>query len=589
MKSNKFLMGALATVVGASVILAGCSGGTKTEDPKPAETSGSTEGTKAPEGPQVGGTYIRSTIGDAAILLPILTQDTSSSDVSTLVFDPLLSLDDKLNLIPAFAESYTVDQDKIYTFKLAQGVTFHDGKPATCADQKFSFEAMSHPKYQGVRFGDFLAVKGWQELSDAYDAIDKDVEDKKIDEAQADAKKLEAWNNFWKTGGMTCVDDNTFKVELTEPSAPFIFDVAVYGPMPKHLLEADIADLKASKYATAPIGTGGMKFVEWVKDDHILLERNPDWKLGYAKHPTWIEKVLFKVVPDAQANMVALETGDVHLSSIQADSWDRFKAEVKHVNLHEYPQLAYTYMGYNLQNPMFSDRAVRQAITTAIPRQEIVDKLYLGHGAIANTHGSPALWSYDPNVTVFNYDPDKAGKMLDEAGWKVGADGIREKDGQKFKFEIATNNGNKYREQSAVIIQQALKKIGIEVSVNLMEWNAFLEYVDSDKKQAYILGWSLGADPDPYSIFHSQGGFNMMHGYNNPKVDELIMQGKAVTDMEKRKKIYQELGEELAVDQVYTFLYYANALVGLNNQIKGDVKGTPAGIHWNYEEWYMMP
>jgi len=586
MKSKKFLMGALVSVVSASVVLAGCSKGSETTT-EPAPSNNAAKETKK-EGPAVGGTYIRSTIGDAAVLLPILTQDTASSDVSVLIFDGLLGLDDKLNIVPAFAESYTVEQDKIYTFKLSQGVTFHDGSPATCKDQKFSFEAMSHPKYQGVRFGDFLSVKGWQELSDTYDAINAELDEKKIDEKTADEKKLAAWQNFWQTGGMTCVDDYTFKVELSEPSAPFIFDVASYGPMPKHLMEADIADLKGSKWATEPVGTGSMKFVEWVKDDHITLERFADWKLGIERHPTFIERVIFKVVPDAQANMVALETGEVHLAGIQADSWDRFKNEVKHVNLHEYPALSYTFLGYNLLNPKFSDQKVRQAITTAIPRQEIVDKLFLGHGAIANTHGSPALWSYDPNVTVFNYDPAKAAQMLDEAGWKVGADGIREKDGVKFKFEIATNNGNKYREQSAVIIQQALKQVGIEVTVNLMEWNAFLEYVDGDKKEAYILGWSLSADPDPYSIFHSKGGFNAMNDYNNPKVDELIMKGKSTTNMEERKKVYQQLGQELAIDQPYTFLYYANSLVGLTNQIQGPVKGTPAGIHWNYETWYMQ-
>lgn len=582
MKSGvkRLAMGALVGVLGASVVLTGCSSGNKTEAPKTGDAS-------KQEGPVVGGTLVNTVIGDAAVLLPTLTQDTSSSFITQFVYDGLATYDDKLNPHPAIAESWEIKDDKVYTFKIRKGVKFHDGKELTAHDVVFTFMTIAHPKYQGVRFGDFTSIKGWKELSDAYKQINADLKEKKIDDKQADEQKMAAFDTFVKAGGITAPDDYTFRVEASEPFAPLFIRLTGYGIMPKHLLEKDIANLKNSEYAKKPIGTGSMKFVSWVKDDNITLERNPDWKYSITGKGANVEKMIVKVIPDQQANMVALETGETDLATITPEQYDHFKNNVSHVNMFEYMTFSYTYLGYNHNNPKFADKRVRQAITHAINRQEIVDKLLLGHGALANSHASPVRWDYNPDVPVFGYDVAKAEALLDEAGWKKGPDGIRVKDGQKFTMEIATNNGNKLREQSAVIIQQALKKVGIEVTINLMEWNAFLEYVDGDKKEGYILGWSLGFDPDAHSIFHSEGGFNIMTGYKNARLDDLIMQGRVSTDLAKRKQIYGEMQELLAEEQVYTYLYFPNTIAGLHTRVKGAKNGSPNGLMWNFEDWYI--
>lgn len=572
---KRIALGALATVLSVSVALAGCSSGSK------APTD--------PKSPVVGGTMIYTVIGDAAVLLPTLTQDDASSFITGLVYDGLAVYDDKLNPHPAIAESWTVKDDKVYTFKIRKGVKFHDGTELTAKDVVFTFLTIAHPKYQGVRFGSFTSVKGWKELGEVYKKANADLEAKTIEQARADELKQAAYDNFVKTGGITAPDDYTFQVEATEPFAPLFITLTGYGIMPKHLLEKDMANLKNAEFAKKPVGTGQMQFVDWVKDDHISLKRNTEWKnmSVSGKGPLHIDKMIVKVIPDQQANMVALETGETDLATITPEQFEHFNNDVKDVQIFEYMTFSYTYLGYNLKNPMFADKRVRQAITHAINRQEIVDTLLLGHGTLANSHASPIRWDYNSDVPVFEYSPEKAAKLLDEAGWRLGSDGIRAKDGQRMKFEIATNNGNKLREQSAVIIQQALKKMGIEVSVNLMEWNAFLEHVDGDKKQAYVLGWSLGFDPDAYSIFHSEGGFSMMHGYSNSKVDDLIMRGRVTTDLDKRKAIYSEMQQILAEEQVYTWLYFGNTISGLNTRVKGAKNGSPNGLMWNFEEWWI--
>lgn len=589
---KRFALGTFTAILSAALVLSGCSGGTTSSNNQtqtPAPTQEPKKEDPKPQGPIIGGTYIRSEIADAQILLPTLTNDTASSNVTGLVYDSLTTQDFKLDYKPAVAESWSVEKDLIYTFKLRKDVKFHDGTPLTSADVLFTYQYIAHPKYQGVRFGDFTGIKGWKELAAAYKKAADDLKEKKIDDKTADAQKLEAYEKFKKEGGLSAPDPYTYKVELAEPFAPAFGRISGYGILPKHLLEKHQDNMKAAPQAKAPVGSGMYKFVEWVKDDHITLARSTDWKWGIRGKSANIDKIIFKVVPDAQANMVALETGEVDVASIQPDNYDHFKNNVKHVNILEWLGLSYTFLGWNHTNPLFADVKVRQALAHAVPRQQMVDELLKGHGSLANSHGSPARWDYSDKAPNFGYDVKKAEQLLDEAGWKKGADGIRAKDGQKFSFELATNNGNKTREQAAVIVQQALKQIGIEVKINLMEWNAYVTAVLGGELPAYILGWSLGTgDPDPHSIFHSTGGFSKMTGYKSAKVDDLIEQGRKVTDQPKRKEIYAQLQNELANDQVYMFLFFQNTIAGYNKRVAGQPKDLGAvGPGWAFEDWYL--
>jgi peptide/nickel transport system substrate-binding protein len=247
-------------------------------------------------------------------------------------------------------------------------------------------------------------------------------------------------------------------------------------------------------------------------------------------------------------------------------------------------------MGYNLNEPLFNTIKVRQALSYAINRKGIIDGILLGLGKPCTGPFSYVSWAYNPEAINYDYDPERARRMLAEEGWKdVNNDGVLEKDGKPFRFTIMTNQGNTERIRTAEIIQQNLKAVGIDVNIRVMEWQAFLEQIDKRSFDAIILGWSMGRDPDIYDIWHSsktkKGEYNFI-GYKNPEVDRLLVEGRRTFDMEKRKKIYYRIHAILAEEQPYAFLYVPDALPIVHKRFKG-VEVAPLGIMYNFREWYV--
>jgi peptide/nickel transport system substrate-binding protein len=247
-------------------------------------------------------------------------------------------------------------------------------------------------------------------------------------------------------------------------------------------------------------------------------------------------------------------------------------------------------MGYNLTSQLFSAKEVRQALAYAIDRQSIIDGVLLGLGKPCTGPFSYVSWAYNPRVKPYPYDPEQAKHMLREAGWKdTDGDGVLDKNGKPFRFTILTNQGNSERIHAAEIIQQNFQKIGIDASIRVMEWQAFLEQIDKRSFDAIILGWSMGRDPDIYDIWHSsktrKGEYNFI-GYKNDEVDRLLVAGRRTFDMEKRKKIYYRIHEILAEEQPYAFLYVPDATPIVHKRFK-EIEPAPLGIMYNFIKWYV--
>jgi peptide/nickel transport system substrate-binding protein len=256
-----------------------------------------------------------------------------------------------------------------------------------------------------------------------------------------------------------------------------------------------------------------------------------------------------------------------------------------------YPVPSYTYIGFNLKHPWFLDERVRQAIAHAIDKSEIVDVVLFGLGTAATGPYVPTSWAYNPYVTQYGYDVEKAREILNSAGWEDrDNDGILEKEGKKFEFTVLTNMGNRSRIKTATIIQYRLKKIGIKMNIRVLEWSTFInEFIDKRRFEAVILGWSLGFEPDQYDIWHSsktrEKEFNFI-SYNNPEVDELLEKGRRTFAIEERKEAYNRIHEILAEELPYIFLYVPDATPIVHARFQ-EIKPTPLGIGYNLHKWYV--
>jgi len=494
-----------------------------------------------------GDTIIMGTIGDASNLIPPLASDASSSTITGHVYNGLIRYDKNMRFEGDLAESWDISDDgREITFHLRKGVKWHDGEPFTSADVLFTYKLMIDP-----------------ETPTAYAERYKQVE-----EAMAP-------------------DAYTFKVRYAEPLAPALASWAM-GICPEHLLKDE--DISTSELARNPVGTGPFRFVKWDPGEQIVLERNED----YFEGAPYIKRIVYRIVPDTTTMFLELQSGGLDymgLTPLQYARQTESPAFNRRFNKYRYPAFAYTYLGYNLRKPMFQDRRVRQAISYAIDKQEIVDGVLLGLGQPATGPYKPGSWPYNPEVQRYPYAPDKARALLDAAEWKDrDGDGVRDKDGQALAFTILTNQGNDQRIKAGEIIQRRLQEVGIEVKLRVIEWASFLkEFIHPGRFDATILGWTIPVDPDGYNIWHSsKTGPRELNfiGYSNPEVDRLLEQGRRVLGVDKRRPVYHRLQEILAEDVPYTFLYVPDSLPVVARRFHG-IEEAPAGIMHNFNRWYV--
>lgn len=494
-----------------------------------------------------GDALIEGTIGDASNLIPILAVDSSSHSVASWVYNGLLKYDKDLILVTDLAESFAVSDDKKeITFKLKKGVTWHDGTPFTAEDVKFTYELIIDDKTPTAYDSDFRMID-----------------------------RIELPDNY------------TVKVYYNEPYAPALSSWAT-SILPSHLLK-DV-EITKSSLQRKPVGTGPYKFLEWKAGTSITLAANENYFEGRPN----IDRYIFRVIPDTATMFMELLNGTIDLMGLtplqyakQTDN-PRFESEF---SKYSYLSNSYTYVGYNLRNPLFQDKRVRQALTYATPKDDIIKGVLFGLGEKATGPYKPTSPWYNPNVKRYEYDLDKAKKLLEEAGYKdTNNNGIIDKNGKDFKFTIITNQGNASRSMIAEILQNSWGKLGIKVEIRILEWATFInEYIDKRNFDAVILGWTIPLEPDLYDIWHSSKcGDKKLNFtcYQNEEVDKLIEEGRKEFDFKKRKVIYDKIQEILAEDQPYTFLYVSDALIALHKRFE-NVEPAPAGLMHNFIHWYV--
>ena len=497
--------------------------------------------------PQSGDAIVVGSIGDASRLLPILASDSASGDIVGLLFNGLLKYDEHIRIVGDLAESWTVSEDGLtMTFVLRPNLRWHDGAPLTAEDVQFTYQKLIDPNVRTP-------------FSSAYERVER----------------------------VEVLDARTVRVRYKEPFAPAL-ESWMMGIIPKHLLEHE--DLNTTPLLRHPIGSGPYRFARWKTGERIDLTASPD----YFEHRPYLNRYLYRIIPDEATLFLELLTGGVDLSGLTPLQYRRqthtpYLQQAYHK--FRYPSFGFTYLGYNLEDARFKDLRVRQAINLAIDKQAILDGVLFGLGAVATGPYPKESWAYDPAVVPASHNVDAASKLLADAGWlDHDHDGWLDRNGQPFRFTILTNQGNDVRRQVAELIQQQLKQVGIDVKIRIVEWSTFVhEFIDKRRFEAVLLAWSLSRDPDLYDLFHSsktkEGEYNFV-GYRNPDVDRLLEEGRRTFDQVQRQEIYHAVHRQLYADQPYTFLYVADALPIISSRFR-NVQTSPIGIGYNMIDWYV--
>jgi len=496
--------------------------------------------------PAYGDMLVDMSIADAIILNPVIASDSSSHSITGSVFSGLIKYGKDLEIENELAEKYTVHKEnrEIY-FRLKKGLKWHDGAPVTMHDVKFTYERYMDDTVKTPYRGNFDNVISVDVINDR---------EMKVKYSKLLVNSLEGW---------------------------------MMGIMPKHIYGT--GDFNSHPNNRKPVGCGPYVFSEWKPAVSVKLSAFDSYYDG----KPYIQHLLTRVIPDTSVQFMELKAGNGDIMNLTPELYLK-KTSGKYFddnfNKFKVPSFAYTYMAFNLKDALFSDKRVRQAVSFAINKKKIIDGVMQGLAQPITGPFLPGSWAYNQNVKGFDNNMEEAEKLLDEAGGKKNKKGWLEKDGRIFEFELMTNNGNKQREETAVIIQQQLSKIGIKANVRTYAWNIFInEKVNRKNFSALILGWSLTPDPDCYDLWHSsktkEGEFNFI-GYASKEADELMIKGRETFDREKRKEIYNRIHEIIADDAPYVFLYAPYSLPIVHRRFHG-IKPAPAGLSYNQTKWYV--
>lgn len=493
------------------------------------------------------------TIGATSEILTfndLYTTQGADREIAGLVFSALTKTDVNGEAIPDLAESWeNSDDGLVWTFYLREDVTWHDGKPFTADDVVFTYSIPLDQEYTGPRAYNFEAIESIEAL-----------------------------------------DEYTVQITLKEVVAPFLLRATTYNILPEHILgDVPISELGEHEFNTRnPIGTGPFKFDEWVQGQYIRFVANEEY---FGGRPD-IDVVIRKEVPDSNAMLAQFKAGDIDFLSLTAEDLPEAEALVSEGQAELVTGLSsgYTHIEYNLRNPLFEDKRVRQALTHALNREEMVEVVLDGNGEVAHSPGLPLLWAFNEDVPKFEYDPERAKELLAEAGWvDTDEDGILvNEQGERFSFNILGNPTNEVRTQMIQIAQQQWREIGVEAVPQFMEGNALLEKIGPPNwdYDSALLGWSVSLDPSVTGFFHSdeiENGLNR-GGYSNPELDELMKASEQTVDQEERKELIEEIQAIIAEEQPYTFLYYSNSSKLHVPNLKG-VEHHPTSTFFKISEW----
>lgn len=460
------------------------------------------------------------------------------------IFEGLGSVNPDGSLGPGLATWTTSDDGLVWTFKIDENATFSDGKPVTAHDAEFSFYVYLDPNYDGRSNMTVAKIKG----ADAY--------------KNGDATTIE---------GIKVIDDKTLEITVDEVNALTAIYLAV-TVVPKHyygegFTKGDLSGVHAKD--SEPMGSGPYKFVSYTPGQEVRLVANENyWKKDEVAK---VKNLIYKATTN-DTNIQMLEAGETDFEegiSVSKDSVELLQS-MGFLDLSLLLNNGYGYVAMNHDNPKFQDVRVRQALTYGLDRESAVFAYSQGYAQVIDVPQSQLSWAYpDGNVKHYNFDPEKAAQLLDEAGWVMGSDGYRYKDGEKFTINFLATTPNPVNDALIPVAVENYKELGIDFVAEQMEFGAVSNRFSSgDYEMLFIAVGLSAADPDPYGLFHTDGGSNN-YNYSNPRVDELIEQGQKELDQAKRKEIYNEVYQILNEEIPVILMYQRYNMNTINSRLQG--------------------
>ena len=477
---------------------------------------------------QPAGTLVVGLVAEPVNLDPAQVTDLNSNRVGRRIVETLVTFaEESTQVVPGLAESWVISRDGLtYTFKLRKGIRFHDGAPLNAEAVKFSIERQIFPEHPFNKLGKYPFANYF----------------------------------FGNVKALEVMDDQTIRFILKEPRASFL---AVLTAGAASVVSPTAVRKTGADYALHPVGTGPFRYVSWDRGQRVVLERNPDYWRG----PVKLERVIYRPIVEDQARLTELLTGTLDLIvGVPADFVGQLEGNakigvLKQVGAHVW------YLGINNQKKPFDDRRVRQALNYAVNKDALVRDVLKGTGAVSRGPVLPGTRGADAALKAYPYDPERAKKLLAEAGYPNGF--------STTMWVPESGSGMQAPVAMATVMQSNLKAVGVNVTLQTMEWGAYLAKLRSKEQELFALSWMAGTeDPDMvmYPLLHSSqwtpNGPNRSL-YKNERFDDLLAQARHVTDQGKRAELYREAQRLLVEDAPWVFVDHEIQIAAFSRRVQG--------------------
>jgi peptide/nickel transport system substrate-binding protein len=505
--------------------------------------------------PAYGGTYVEGVAGVPQYLNPVIAATDVDEDVARLAFSGLTRTDQTGAIVPDLASTFRTESNgRIWTFDIREDATWHDGNPVTADDVVYTVKLLQDRGYVGP-------------YSDAFRGVSVDR-----------------------------VALRTVRFTLPDVYGPFAASTTV-PLLPSHILgNVPYAELQRQPFNISPIGTGPFRVADVDARQIVLLRNNDFYRTRPARNRPFLDKVILRFYPDPSEALLALSRGEIDgVGGLSSQDAERARS-LKSAALYSLPTDNFVSLFLNVrpEKVVFRDRAVRQAIATAIDRGRVLQLAADGRGTVADEFVPSSSWAYVKDVTRYTYSVEDATTLLDAADWKDhDGDGIRDKGGQKLAFTISTSD-EPARTAAATEIQRGLNAVGMSVTVKSMP---FGQLVDSVARQrafdALLVEIAVSGDPDPYTFFHStevnDPGHNFS-GFSTLPIDRNLEAARRTFAERERRDLYAPVFQAISREVPVVFLYFSDYLYAQSRQAQG-LRIAPLTDQrerfWNVEDWYV--